>query len=230
MTGFFTSFVFGLLILFSRYQIFVSLSPVSQSDFENQPKEIKLQNGDLLFLDLDCGPLCDAIESVTKGYNNQKFSHVGMVYLRNDSNFVIEAIGNSVRLTWLPNFLKYSTKAALVGRPNNQKLITKALTFSVSKLGFPYDDNFLYDNGKYYCSELLYDAFKEANSGKPVFRLEPMTYKKNGTNTFDPAWVEYFKNLGAEIPEGKPGCNPGGISLAKELTILGEFTLGLNSK
>jgi len=57
-----------------------------------------------------------------------------------------------------------------------------------------------------------------------------MTYKKNGTNTFDPAWVEYFKNLGAEIPEGKPGCNPGGISLSEELEILGEFKLGFNSK
>ncbi len=219
MPDFFTNFFFRLLLLVLHFQCVGQVSDISQS----QPKKIKLQSGDLLFLDLDCGPLCDAIESVTKGYNHQKFSHVGKVYLMNDSSFVIEAIGNSVRLTWLPNFLKYSTKPALIGRLKNQNLVPKAIAFSVSKLGVSYDDDFLYDNGNYYCSELLYDAFKEANSGKPVFKLEPMTYKKVGTNEFEPAWVEYFKKLGTEIPEGKPGCNPGGISLSKELTILGEF-------
>jgi hypothetical protein len=221
-----TTFFSFLLVFVLQIQGVGQVSDISQS----QPKKIKLQSGDLLFLDLDCGPLCDAIESVTKGYNNQKFSHVGMVCLRNDSSFVIEAIGNSVRLTWLPNFLKYSTKPALIGRLKNQNLVPKAMDFSVSKLGVPYDDNFLYDNGKYYCSELLYDAFREANGGKPVFKLEPMTYKKVGTNEFEPAWVEYFKKLGTEIPEGKPGCNPGGISLAKELTILGEFHTDFESK
>ena len=86
---------------------------------------------------------------------------------------MIEAIGNSVRLTWLPNFLKYSTKAALVGRPNNQKLITKALAFSVSKLGFPYDDNFLYDNGKYYCSELCMMLSKRQMAENQFSDLSP---------------------------------------------------------
>jgi len=188
-------------------------------------KKIKLQNGDLLFLDLDCGPLCDAIESVTKSYGGRHFSHVGLVFIQNDSTFIIEAIGKAVNQTWLPFFLKYSNKPATIGRLKNQNLVAKAIGFSISKLGFPYDDSFLYDNGRYYCSELLYDAFKEANGGKPVFKLEPMTYKKTGYSQFDPVWVDYFKHLGTEIPEGKPGCNPGGISLSEELEILGAYQL-----
>ncbi|MHC4724324.1 MAG: hypothetical protein ACYS9V_08765 [Planctomycetota bacterium] len=39
-----------------------------------EPKE-----GDLLFQDLDCGPLCDAIEKVTTGYQGSNFSHVGIL-------------------------------------------------------------------------------------------------------------------------------------------------------
>jgi hypothetical protein len=181
-----------------------------------------LQTGDLLFLDLDCGPLCEAIESVTVSYGDQHFSHIGLVYLNHDSVFVLEAIGASVKLTWLPIFLKYSKKPAHWGRLTSefQPLLPKAIQFAKSKLGLPYDSQFLMNNGKYYCSELIYEAFDFAN-GKPVFGLQPMTFKMPGTNHFDPAWVAYFQNLGMEIPEGKPGCNPGGISLWEGIKMMG---------
>jgi hypothetical protein len=146
-----------------------------------------------------------------------------MVYERHDSVFVIEAIGSAVKLTWLPAFLKYSSKPAYHGRLRSsfRELVPAAISFSISKLGVPYDDAFLYANGKYYCSELIYDAFLSANGNSPFFSLFPMTYKMPGTNSFDPAWVAYFKKLDQEIPEGKPGCNPGGISLSDKLEILG---------
>ena len=38
-----------------------------------------LKKGDILFQDLDSSPLCDAIELVTKGYDNRNFSHIGVV-------------------------------------------------------------------------------------------------------------------------------------------------------
>jgi len=198
--------------------IWVNFDAISQT-------ENPIETGDFLFLDLDCGPLCDAIESVTVGYEGNHFSHVGLVFKRNDSVFVLEAIGNSVRLTGLPAFLKYSFKPAYHARlkKNYRSLIPKAILFSLSILGYPYDDAFVYDNGKYYCSELIYDAFKEANGGKPFFKLQPMTYKKPGSEEFDPAWVSYFDKLGLEIPEGKPGCNPGGISLSEKIDVLGIF-------
>jgi len=205
-----------LLIFFLCFEFDISVR--SQSS-------ISLKSGDFLFVDLDCGPLCDAIEAVTSGYGNLKFSHVGMIAIRNDSIFVMEAIGKAVKETHLPVFLAYSKKKPLVGRfkPGFQNLVPEAIRYIQTKMGFPYDEAFLPDNGKYYCSELLYEAFLKANNGKPVFGLEPMTYKDQQTGQFFPAWVSYFDKLKLEIPEGKPGCNPGGLSRFQGLEILGEY-------
>ena len=44
----------------------------------------KLQEGDLLFQDLDSSPICDAIELVTPGYHGSNFSHIGLIVFEND--------------------------------------------------------------------------------------------------------------------------------------------------
>lgn len=192
----------------------VTVSAVAQKD---------LKNGDIIFQDLDCGPMCDAIEAVTEGYQGLDFSHMGMVYLRNDSILVIESIGKGVILTPIDQFLKRTPKQHLVGRlkPKYTGLIPQALGYSLLCMGMPYDDAFLYGNGKYYCSELIYDAFKHANGGKPFFKLFPMTYKEPGTDNFYPVWEHHFNQLNLPVPEGLPGCNPGGMSQSDKIRILG---------
>ena len=183
----------------------------------------KPEEGDFLFLDLDCGGLCDAIEAVTEGPNGQDFSHLGIIHHKNDSVFVLEAMGNSVRLTPLHSFLSYTKKPAIQARlkPEFRKLIPEAVKFGLSQLGKPYDDAFLPDNGKYYCSELVYDAFLEANQKQPLFRLEPMTFRQPGSRDYFPVWTEYYAKLGIPVPEAVPGCNPGGISRSPHLEIIG---------
>jgi hypothetical protein len=173
-----------------------------------------LQNGDILFQDLDCGPLCDAIEAVTQSYGGRHFSHIGLVTVVGDSLYVIEAIGADVHRTPLAVFVARNKNQILLGRVKKkyQKLAQKAVSFAEQKLNIPYDDEFLYNNGKYYCSELLYDAFKEANGGKDFFALQPMTFMQPETNQFFPVWVDYYKNLNRPIPEAALGINPGGIS------------------
>ena len=190
--------------------------------FFSLAQNVTLQDGDLLFQDMDCGPLCDAIEAVTEGYGGNDFSHMGMVYHRNDTIYIIEAAGEAVRLTPLEKFRTYTRKPMLIGRLKQQyqNLITPAITFSLQQVGVPYDDEYVYDNGSYYCSELIYDAFLFANGGRPFFTLYPMTYKQPGTDDFFPAWVEYYNELGKPIPEGLPGCNPGGISVSDKIEIL----------
>lgn len=185
-------------------------------------QNIKLKDGDLIFQDMDCGPLCDAIEAVTEGYNGNDFSHMGMIYHRNDTIYVIEAAGSAVRLTPLEKFSKNTSKPMYLGRLKKKyrKLITKAIDFSLDQIGVPYDDEYVYDNGAYYCSELIYDAFKFANNGTPFFELQPMTYKEPGTNNYFPAWTEYYKSINADIPEGLPGCNPGGISTSNKIKVI----------
>ena len=188
------------------------------------------EEGDFLFQDLDCGPLCDAIEAVTPGLDGVHFSHVGLVDRVGDSLFVVEAIsrGGVVR-TPLASFLGRSVDSAgapafvrMRLSPNLAPLLPRALAFCDSAMGTAYDDAYRLDNGRYYCSELLYEAFRHANGGREVFALHPMTFRRPGSRAFDPAWVAYYRALDLAIPEGEPGCNPGGLATGGRLVRVAE--------
>lgn len=187
----------------------------------------RLREGDFLFQDLNCGELCDAIEAVTEGINGKDFSHCGMVITINDTLMVVEAIGDGVQLNSLSTFLARSgdTEAlanTTVARLKSEfnPLIKKAKSFALDKIGQPYDSEFLLDNGKWYCSELLYEAFKVANGNEDFFELAPMTYKDPNSGQFFPAWVSYYEALNTVIPEGKPGLNPGSISRSEKIEVI----------
>ncbi|MCR8668171.1 YiiX/YebB-like N1pC/P60 family cysteine hydrolase [Aestuariibaculum sp. M13] len=185
-------------------------------------QNIELQNGDLIFQSIDCGPLCDAINQVTEGYKGHDFNHMGMVVIQNNKTLILEAAGTEVTLTPYDAFVLKTKNPMYVGRLKKRyrNLIAKAIDFGKKQLGTPYDVNYLYDNDKYYCSELIYDCFLSAN-GQPFFKLFPMTYKAPGSESYFKVWEDYFKKLNMEVPEGKPGCNPGGMSLSKRIKILG---------
>jgi hypothetical protein len=69
-----------------------------------------------------------------------------------------------------------------------------------------------------YCSEVLYEAFKK--NGESIFTCQPMTYKDPDSLKFFGPWVDYYKSLDAEIPEGELGLNPGGISQSDFLEVV----------
>lgn len=188
------------------------------------PQKTTLRSGDLLFQKMNCGELCDAIHAVTEGYKGNDFSHLGLVVIENDTVFIIEAAGNAVRKVTLEQFSKNTQSTMFIGRVKSkyQKLIPQVISFAKQQIGIPYDDDYLYDNGKYYCSELIYDAFLKAY-GKPFFELQPMTFKQPESKAFFPAWIEYYQNIKVEIPEGEPGCNPGGISTSDKIKIVGKL-------
>lgn len=200
---------------------FASLNFIACNNEKN-----KLQEGDLLFQDLNCGDLCNAIEAVTDGVNGKNFSHCAIIVKINDSLKVIEAIGDKVQASTITNFFARSgdtniIKNITVARINDtdEKLIPQATSFIKKQINQPYDDEFILNNGKWYCSELLFEAFKNANNNKEYFNLNPMTFKDPKTKQFFSAWVDYYKSLNKEIPEGKLGLNPGSISLSKKLVI-----------
>ena len=186
-----------------------------------------LKEGDLLFQNLNCGDLCDAIETVTQGVDGKSFSHCAVVVNIHDTLKVVEAIGKKVQVNSLRNFFARSGDTAnienvTVGRvkSNYENLLPKASLNAQKLVGQPYDDVFLLNNGSWYCSELLYEVFKEANDEKDFFVLAPMTFKDPKTKAFFPAWQTYYKDLGKEIPEGQAGINPGLISRSNKIEII----------
>src|SRR6266496_3567918 len=198
-----------------KYISFIIILSFSVNTNGQTWKDFRFQSGDLLFQDLDCGDLCDAIEVVTPALNRKHFSHLGLVYIKGDSVYVVEAIGADVHLTFINSFFQRQlddkdNPKIVVGRLKKryQHLNHAALDFAVQQIGKPYDNAFIYENGKYYCSELIYDAYKAATGGHPFFKLNPMTFKDPKTRKNFPAWEAYYKNLKMDIPEGKPGCNP----------------------
>ena len=184
-------------------------------------KKVTLKEGDIIFQSMNCD-LCKAINAVTEGFDGKDFSHLGLVHIQNDSIYVIEAAGKEVKLTPIEIFKTYTTEEMYVGRLKNKyrKYIPKAVEFSIKQLGAPYDKAYLYDNGSYYCSELIYDAFLSAYE-KPFFELTPMTFKEPNSDDYFKVWIDYYSDLKQEIPEGELGCNPGGISTSNKLKIVG---------
>ncbi|CDF78383.1 conserved hypothetical protein (DUF830) [Formosa agariphila KMM 3901] len=190
--------------------------------------EFELLEGDFLFQDVDCGPFCEAIEAVTEGVDHYNFSHVGLV-MKNEAGElqVMEAVSEGVILTPLKSFLKRSLNKdhnpkVAVGRLKHEfnHLTPDAITFIKSKMDAKYDAVFDFENDSYYCSELIYFAYKAANNGTSIFEVAPMTYIAPDTNETFAIWDTYFYNLNTPVPEGKPGINPGGMSQSPYLDIV----------
>lgn len=187
----------------------------------SQPVINTLETGDLIFQNGECGPLCRAINEVTPSIYGVHFSHIGIITIEEEGVFMIEAIGDSVQKTELKTFLQRSQGDLMIGRLKEtyRPLIPAAVTFAENQIGVPYDDDFIYDNGKYYCSELIHDAFKAANQNEAVFLLQPMTFKSPGSDTYFLGWLQYYERRGIPVPEGQPGCNPGGIGQSDKIDV-----------
>lgn len=192
------------------------------------PTIFHLQVGDLLFQDLNCGQLCDGINSTTYGYKHRVVSHVGMVVSRQDSGAqVIEAVSAGVTLTPLDEFLLRSKDdlghpRVMVGRVNDRikRLIPAAVETARKNVGAPYNANFSLQGKGFYCTQLILQSFLQANQGKVVFTAHPMNFKEEKSNTFSAAWAHYFAELKQAIPQGQLGSNPGRLSRDPQIDII----------
>ena len=85
-----------------------------------------------------------------------RISHCGIIVMKNGKPYVLETLKTLV-ITPLDKFIargeggKYWLK-----RSNKENLKIKYGSY----LGKPYDLAFKFDNGKFYCSELIYDIYK----------------------------------------------------------------------
>ena len=169
-----------------------------------------LKPGDLLF-QVGEGGMTDAIEVSTDG----AFSHVGIL---DDSPFggVWEAVpGAGVRHVSLRQFLKES---ALDGDGRPMVSVFRVPSFSWEDVkkrvqaleGRPYDPAFMPGDEALYCSELVYECFRDS-LGAPLFGAVPMSFSGPDGHVLE-YWTSHYEKLGLPVPEGKPGTNPNDLS------------------
>ena len=134
------------------------------------PAEYGPQAGDFVFQSLPHNPLIDAIE----GSSGSPFSHCGIVKERDgvkrrgDPWVVIEAIG-PVKETPLTAWIAQGRDSAFVAfrlRPPLADKIPAIIAAAGNYGGRPYDIHYDMDDGKIYCSELLYKAVRDATGRK----------------------------------------------------------------
>lgn len=193
----------------------------STADATQKQKLPKFEDGDLIFLDLDCGAQCDAIEDVTLRQfkvDGPRLSHVGILHREKGQWMVLEA-WDGVQDTPLATALAragdrpwYWGRAKLTAEKRKN-----AVTVAKSHLGRPYNASFLLSDGGDYCSELVADAFNDVAQPTTLFLYRPMTFgnPRDPHDTAARTWRDYFAKRRQKIPEGQPGISPLGIFLSE---------------
>jgi uncharacterized protein YycO len=213
-----------------EFLLLFTLISASLACYGQDWKTFKFESGDLLFQDMDCGELCDAIKTVTPTSHDRHPSHVGLAYVVKDSVWVIEAWEDNVHLIPLRQFLfrdwvEEGRPKVMVGRvpAEYQNLAGRAVGFALEQRGRPYDPAFEYDNGKYYGAELVFDAYKTANKGKALFDIHEMNFSDPKNWKVHPFWKTYFEDLKVKVPEGKTGFNAAALANDDNVEIVISF-------
>lgn len=200
------------------------------------------QEGDLLFQVGGGDAFSEAITDATAWGDFVKFAHVGIVTIDEDGKlYVIEATGDRgvVRTEW-DDFLEASpmvrpTDCKSVGtnesaeagrgvvamRVKGEFSAAEATSRAKKFIGQPYDWSYYPDNGKMYCSELVWECFLWPD-GSRIFTAKPMNFRDSDGN-MPGFWVELYGKLGEPIPEGVPGTNPNDMSKEPVLTEVYRF-------
>jgi len=181
-------------------------------------------SGDLIFVASENSDFEKSIAAVTKKkYDTITFSHVGILNVTDTGVFVVEAVPEKgVQYSKFEDFKKENKGNKLfIGKLKKKykKYGAAAVCRVCSHLGKAYDYAFVLNDDRYYCSELVYDAYACVSNNPDFFETPNMTFKKEGSNETLPFWIEYFNKLQLPIPEEKPGINPTALSHSKKLKI-----------
>ena len=186
-----------------------------------------METGDLVFTQL--GSDENMISAVTEGFRGARPDHMGVVVKTAIGLFVVEAFPPEVRLTHIDIFLRRSTfknqintePRYMIGRlkKDYEHLIPLAIKYGLKQRDIPYDQLYLPDATKLYCSELVVDMFKHANDGNEFFEETPMSFRDLNTGLIHPHWVNHYRYFGLDVPDGEPGSSPGDISLDDRIEV-----------
>lgn len=117
-----------------------------------------LKDGDLVFIKSQTNQ--SKLLQYTTG---SEWTHVGMAFKRKGNWDIIEAV-QPVRWTSLYSFMRRSRELSFeVRRATFPFDAEKVKSFAESKLGLDYDLVFAWDSKRWYCTELVWKAYKKAS-------------------------------------------------------------------
>ena len=182
-----------------------------------------LKQGDLLFVVGNNSAFSQAISDATVFNDSLSFVHVAILDSISHGYYqVIEASPDEgVRGVELEKFLENCPKinekpGVVVKRITVDYSPFDALSKAKSHLGEGYDWWYMPENGKMYCSELVYESFFDHN-GNRIFKSQPMNFR-NQDGSMPDFWIKLFEQLGKPVPEGMEGTNPN--DMAKDSVIV----------
>lgn len=167
------------------------------------------QDGDVIFQSLPHNPLIDAIE----GSTGSPYSHCGILRKNGSDWFVLEAIGpvTETRLSeWIgrgreQRYTVYRLKDSY--RAKIPSFISAAQGYA----GRPYDIHYDLDDGKIYCSELIFKAFRSA-TGEEMGKIQRL-----GELDWQPHAAVIRQIEGGNIPLERKMITPRSLSEASQL-------------
>lgn len=178
-----------------------------------------IETGDLLFVGIPMNykenSMSQAIADATSNGDTVNFIHTAILEVdKEGAVWVIDAtMAYGVDRHPLDTLLKQFTlhengaKATFdVMRLVDDRYVLTYVEKAKTWLGEPYDQSFLSENGKHYCTELVYDAYVDSD-GAHRFESVPMNFK-NKEGEMPAYWTWLFGELGEPIPQGEPGTNP----------------------
>lgn len=188
------------------------------------------RNGDMLFRVGEESQMGEAIREATDRGAALPFTHAAIVEVRDGRCMVIEACSHGVVRTDLETFLSHA--ARIGGRPavavcrlreefGGQQAADAAVARAAEFIGQPYDYSFLPDNGRMYCSELLYECYLDLQ-GEHIFTARPMNFR-SPDGSMPQFWSELFESFGEPVPEGVPGTNPADMFAEPGIELVGQY-------
>ncbi|MGQ8337267.1 YiiX/YebB-like N1pC/P60 family cysteine hydrolase [Sunxiuqinia sp. A32] len=190
----------------------------------NRDENIQLKNGDILFREAFDTKLSKVIDQVTQTDSATHFSHVGILQFIENAPSVLHASPNGgtckVTLEAFRHPNEDSTRVVVYRlKDEYQFTIPDAIAKANSMLGKPYNFSYILNDSTHYCSEFVFNAFSKDS----IFEMNPMTFIDPESGNFAEGWIDYYKNLGLEIPEGLMGCNPNGMAASEKLICIGDL-------
>lgn len=183
------------------------------------PTTDAIKPGDLLFVaipaDYDPDPQATATApQTTAAVQNPAllFIHAAILDVDTTGIWIIDAtikhgIDRHPLDTFLRDFmLKDGSLPTLeVYRLKDQAHIQSYLENTKKYLGEQYDVDFQQDNGKHYCTELIYDSYQQGEDH--IFTSGPIDFR-NSEGEFPVYWQFLFNLIKTPIPQGNEGTLP----------------------